>query len=119
MPLYSKNGSYPKPQTDGTNGWIQVLDPPTEIPEGKQLAWLNWEWVIRDPKPEDRPGYQWNWVHATKEWVECEYAATADETTEPKTDEIVTGLSMDFPASSTTSLSFSLIAPSITSTGDI
>lgn len=83
MPLYSKDGSYPKPQTDGTNGWIQVLDPPTEIPEGKQLAWLNWEWVVRDPKPEDRPGYQWNWKHDTKEWIECEYEATAGELVEP------------------------------------
>jgi hypothetical protein len=76
--LFSKNGSYPKPETDGTEGWVEVPDAP-EVPEGKELAWLNGEWVVRDPKPEDRPGYQWNWAHDGLAWVECEYAATAPE----------------------------------------
>jgi hypothetical protein len=67
--LYTKNGSIPQPETDGTEGWIPAPDKP-ECPEGKQVVWLNWEWVIRDPKPEDRPGYQWNWQHDTKSWVE-------------------------------------------------
>lgn len=70
MPLYSKNGSIPKPQTDGTDGWVLVPDAPA-CPEGKQVVWLNWSWVIRDPKPEDREGYQWNWNHADQAWVEC------------------------------------------------
>jgi hypothetical protein len=83
MPLYSKDGSYPKSSTDGTNGWVQVLDPPANIPEGKELRWLNWEWIVRDPKPEDRPGFQWNWNHADKAWVECEYAQTAPEVVDP------------------------------------
>jgi len=52
-------------------------------------------------------------------WVECEYSATADETTEPETNEIVTGLSMDLTAASMTSFSLSVLAPSITSAGDI
>ena len=68
--LYTKNGSIPQEETDGTEGWIQAPDKPTEIPEGKELVWLNWEWVIRDPKPADREGYQWNWNHADKQWVE-------------------------------------------------
>ena len=72
--LFSKLGSYPKPETDGTEGWIEVPDAP-EVPEGKELAWLNNEWVVRDPKPADRPGYQWNWAHGIG-WVECEYAVT-------------------------------------------
>ena len=81
--LFSKNGSIPKPETDGTEGWVEVPDAP-EVPEGKELAWLNGEWVVRDPKPEDRPGYQWNWAHEVKSWVECEYVATAPEVpTEP------------------------------------
>jgi hypothetical protein len=67
--LYSKNGSIPKPETDGTEGWVQVPDAP-DCPEGKELVWLNWEWVIRDPKPQDREGYQWNWQHDTRSWVE-------------------------------------------------
>ena len=74
--LFSKNGSIPKPETDGTEGWVEVPDAP-EVPEGKELAWLNGEWVVRDPKPADRPGYQWNWAHEAQSWVECEYPQTA------------------------------------------
>lgn len=70
MPYFSKNGSVPKTTIDNTPGWILVPNPPTNIPEGKQLVWLNWEWVIRDFKPEDREGYQWNWDHGTKSWIE-------------------------------------------------
>ena len=36
--LYSKNGSIPKPQTDGTEGWVEVPDEPT-APEGKEVVW--------------------------------------------------------------------------------
>jgi len=67
---WTKNGSIPSQETDGTEGWQQAPSPPTEIPEGKELVWLNWEWIIRDPKPQDRAGYQWNWQHDTKSWVE-------------------------------------------------
>ena len=31
---------------------------------------LNWEWIVRDPKPQDRAGWQWNWNHADRAWVE-------------------------------------------------
>jgi hypothetical protein len=75
MALYSKLGSIPKPETDGTKGWVQVPDAPA-VPESKELAWLNGEWVVRDPKPTDRPGYQWNWNHAARDWVECGFGAT-------------------------------------------
>ena len=67
---WTKNGSIPSQTTDGTEGWQQAPSPPTEIPEGKELVWLNWEWIIRDPKPQDRAGYQWNWNHADRAWVE-------------------------------------------------
>jgi hypothetical protein len=67
---WTKNGSIPSQETDGTEGWQQAPSPPTEIPEGKELVWLNWEWIIRDPKPQDREGYQWNWQHDTRSWVE-------------------------------------------------
>jgi hypothetical protein len=70
MPYFSKNGSVPKTTIDNTPGWILVPNPPTNIPEGKQLVWLNWEWVVREFKPEDREGYQWNWDHDTKSWIE-------------------------------------------------
>lgn len=64
--LYSKNGSIPKPETDGTEGWIEVEDPP-EIPEGKELVW--WYppgWVLRNPKPEG----SWSWSQSEERWVE-------------------------------------------------
>lgn len=78
--LYSKNGSVPKPETDGTEGWIEVPDAP-ECPEGKEVVW--WYppgWVIRDPKPEDREGYKWSWSQSSEQWVE--YALPQALTTE-------------------------------------
>jgi len=67
---WTKNGSIPSQETDGTEGWQQAPAPPAEVPADKELVWLNWEWIIRDPKPQDRAGYQWNWQHDTKSWVE-------------------------------------------------
>lgn len=64
--LYSKNGSIPKPETDGTDGWIEVPDAPI-APEGKEVVW--WfppGWVIRDPKPEGN----WSWSQSQEQWVE-------------------------------------------------
>jgi hypothetical protein len=76
--MYSKNGSIPKEQTDGTEGWIDVPNPP-EVPDGKELVWLNWEWVVRDPKPVDRLGFQWNWNHSEMAWVESPYGTESVE----------------------------------------
>ena len=70
MQYWTKNGSIPSTETDGTEGWQQAPSPPTDIPDGKELVWLNWEWIIRDPKPADRAGWQWNWQHEGKTWVE-------------------------------------------------
>ena len=64
--MWSKNGSIPKPETDGTDGWIEVPDAP-EVPAGKELVW--WYppgWVIRDPKPEGN----WSWSQSEERWVE-------------------------------------------------
>jgi hypothetical protein len=64
--MYSKNGSIPKPETDGTEGWIEVSDQP-ECLEGKEVVW--WYppgWVIRDPKPEGN----WSWSQSEERWVE-------------------------------------------------
>ena len=68
--LYSKNGSIPKPETDGTDGWVEVPDMP-EAPEGKEVVW--WcppGWVIRDPMPSARDGYVWKWSQTNEEWNE-------------------------------------------------
>ena len=85
MPLFSKNGSIPKPTTDGTNGWVLVPEMPA-CPDGKEVVWLNWEWLVRDPKPTDREGYQWNWSHADKAWIE--YALPAQELVALTTEQI-------------------------------
>lgn len=65
--LYSKNGSIPKPETDGTEGWVEVPDQP-ECPAGKEVVW--WcppGWVIRDSQPG--PGYSWS--QSEERWVQC------------------------------------------------
>jgi hypothetical protein len=64
--MFSKNGSIPKPETDGTDGWIEVPNAP-EAPEGKEVIW--WYppgWVIRDPKPVGN----WSWSQSQEQWVE-------------------------------------------------
>ena len=85
--LWTKNGSIPYETTDGTEGWQPAPDKP-EAPEGKEVVWLNWEWVIRDPKPQDREGYQWNWNHLEMAWVEgrfgnVEVVAFEDQAEQP------------------------------------
>jgi hypothetical protein len=68
--LYSKNGSIPQTETDGTEGWVEVLDMP-EAPEGKEVVW--WcppGWVIRDPMPPIREGYVWKWSQTEEQWNE-------------------------------------------------
>jgi hypothetical protein len=64
--MFSKDGSIPKPETDGTEGWIEVPDAP-ECPAGKEVVW--WYppgWIIRDPKPEGN----WSWSQSEERWVE-------------------------------------------------
>jgi hypothetical protein len=64
--MYSKNGSIPKAETDGTDGWIEVPDAP-ECPAGKEVVW--WYppgWVIRDIKPAGN----WSWSQSQEQWVE-------------------------------------------------
>lgn len=74
--LYSKNGSIPYDHTDGTEGWIEVEEPP-QVPEGKELVW--WfppGWVVRDPQPGDN----YSWSQSEERWVEDVVIITADDT---------------------------------------
>ena len=109
MTLYSFKGHYPVEQIDNNKGWYEVPAKP-EAPEGKQVAWLNGEWVVRDPKPEDRPGFQWNWNHDAKDWVECEYAVTAPEVVDP-VEPIVVPDATDVTVSAVVSNEFTITAP--------
>ena len=67
--LYSKNGSIPKAETDGTEGWIDVADAP-ECPEGQEVIWcFPPGWVVRDVMPPVREGYRWAY-YLDAGWVE-------------------------------------------------
>ena len=89
--MFSKNGSIPKVETDGTDGWIEVPDAP-ECPEGKEVVW--WYppgWVIRDPKPEGN----WSWSQSQEQWVEY---TVPQEITELESVQLSTISSTDFGA---------------------
>lgn len=67
--LYSKNGSIPKEETDGTEGWIEVPDAPV-AGEGQEVVWVYPPgWIVRDVMPPVREGYRW--MHFIDQgWVE-------------------------------------------------
>jgi hypothetical protein len=88
--LYSKNGSIPMPETDGTEGWIEVPDAPV-APEGKEVVW--WYppgWVVRDLKPDGN----WSWAQSDERWVEIVQVTeqtqtiTTEQTTEITSSQI-------------------------------
>ena len=78
--LYSKNGSIPKPETDGTEGWIEVPDSP-EASEGQEVIWCS-GWVVRDVMPTVRDGYQWAY-YLDRGWVE--YTIQVEQTEDIQT----------------------------------
>jgi hypothetical protein len=89
--MFSKNGSIPKTETDGTDGWIEVADAPL-CPEGKEVVW--WYppgWVIRDPKPDGN----WSWSQSQEQWVEY---TVPQEITELESIQINAISSTDFGA---------------------
>ena len=80
--LYSKNGSIPKPETDGTEGWIDVADAP-EAPEGQEVIWcFPPGWIVRDVMPPEREGYRWAY-YLDAGWVEI---AEANQTQQIEID---------------------------------
>lgn len=79
--LYSKNGSIPKPQTDGTDGWIEVEDPPV-AGDGEEVVW--WcppGWVVRPVKPV-KDGSVFDWSQSQQCWMETLIVVVPD-TTQP------------------------------------
>jgi hypothetical protein len=91
--LYSKNGSIPKPETDGTDSWIEVPDAP-EATEGQEVIWCYPPgWVIRYPMPAQREGYRWSyylgsgWVeYAIQEETQIDLTTLTDVNTLSSTD---------------------------------
>ena len=71
---YTFNGSIPSEPED-TRGWIKVSATPP-CPEGKEMVWLNWNWVVRDPKPTNNEGNVWKWNHDRMMWIEYIVANT-------------------------------------------
>jgi hypothetical protein len=93
--MYSKNGSIPKPETDGTEGWIEVADAPV-APEGKEVVW--WSppgWVVRDIKPAGN----WSWSQSQEQWIE--YVLP-----EVQVVDVTTLSSTDIPALTSADLNF-------------
>jgi hypothetical protein len=64
--LYSKLGSIPKPETDGTDGWIEVPEPPVAGDGQEVVWWFPPGWVVRPVKPEGN----WSWSQSDERWVE-------------------------------------------------
>lgn len=80
--LYSKNGSIPSVETDGTDGWIEVPDAP-EATEGQEVIWcFPPGWVVRDVMPPVRDGYRWAY-YLDAGWVEI---AEANQTQQIEID---------------------------------
>ena len=102
--LYSKNGSIPKPQTDGTEGWIEVPDEPV-APEGKEVVWVYPPgWVVRDVMPPVRDGYRW--AHfLDRGWVEMPLPETVVEVTPITSADIGSLNSGDISALTTSQIS--------------
>ena len=91
MTVYTYLGSIPTTLPEGVTedehlaaGWIVAPDEPA-CPEGKEVVWLNWEWVIRDPKPDNNDGFVWKWNHDAMQWIEYELPPKPD-TPSPSTD---------------------------------
>jgi hypothetical protein len=73
--LYSKLGSIPKTDTDGTEGWIEVGYPPNPVADGYEVVW--WYppgWVVRPIKPEGN----WSWSQSTEQWIEYSIETITD-----------------------------------------
>jgi hypothetical protein len=70
MTLYSKNGSIPKDQTDGTDGWVEVPEPPLPGPGEETVWWCPPGWVVRPVEPAPVEGYVWKWSQSEEKWVD-------------------------------------------------
>lgn len=70
------------PETDGTEGWIEVPDAPVAL-EGKEVVW--WYppgWVVRDLQPAG----DWSWSQSEERWVDI--AQTTDQIQTLTTEQI-------------------------------
>ena len=66
MQYWTKNGSIPSTETDGTEGWQQAPSPPADVPENHEVIWASGAWHVLTPKPTE-PG-TWRW-YIGQGWV--------------------------------------------------
>ena len=66
--LFTKNGSNPLAQTDGTDGWVEVPPPPPTTGNQEMIWWNPPGWVIRDPMPAPDPLGVWKWDQNKGSW---------------------------------------------------
>jgi hypothetical protein len=102
--LYSKNGSIPKPETDGTEGWVEVPEAPV-AGEGQEVVW--WcppGWVVRPIKPV-KEGFDYSWSQSEEQWFEHELVNINADIT-------LTGSDLAFTSASD-SITFSSAEPTI------
>ena len=59
MQYWTKNGSIPSTETDGTEGWQPAPEPPTEIPENHEVIWASGAWHVLTPKPAESGTWRW------------------------------------------------------------
>lgn len=97
--MWTKYGSIPQAETDGTDGWTEAPEMPAPV-DGKEIVWLNWQWVVRDPKPVDNEGYRWKWNHDAYQWIEYALPGVVSEPTLASED-IVSLVSTDIQALTT------------------
>jgi hypothetical protein len=70
---FIKDGSNPLPQTDGTDGWVEVPAAPPVTGNQEMVWWNPPGWVIRDPMPAPDPLGIWKWDQNKGSW--CLYGA--------------------------------------------
>ena len=87
--LYSKNGSIPKPETDGTEGWIEVEVAPAPGPNQEVVWWYPPGWVVRPSQPI-KEGFIYDWSQSEGTWVE---SAAGEVVTPPPQEPDLTGQS--------------------------
>ena len=76
MQYWTKNGSIPSTETDGTEGWQPAPEPPTDVPENHEVIWASGAWHILTPKPTE-PG-TWRW-YIGQGWVKRAEKALVEE----------------------------------------
>jgi hypothetical protein len=78
MQYWTKNGSIPSTETDGTEGWQPAPEPPTDVPENHGVIWASGAWHILTPKPTE-PG-TWRW-YIDQGWVKRQEKVPLEEIT--------------------------------------